>query len=358
MIQNNKNNRWSQLSLKEKAEIISSYVKNGYLSRKDIVEDFNNNYNKFHQSQANFIQRLNNNDTRYIQDENGTPMTHRMSYVTEDNGAVMFPEVQDNNGTLEIGDYNTASQRGDTLHVSVPFAEYYSENYKSDYPEFFNQFAYGSSLNYPFSKQPIPAVRFDFGGDMPQYGDFIYQSKVPPQPYNYNAPEFSLQKDWSGIKTTGNRPYNQDYIDYIDSSLADKGIDSLHRAAIVGNVIEESGGNPFAVDSTNTYQGILQWGPDRYVIGKEKDPYVELDNQINYLISTLNNLTDKKSWSHGGKGSGYNSLKDAYKKYTEGKTIDDIMHAFTWGYVRPTGKDKSYSNRLKVAKQVYNKIGQ
>lgn len=144
MIQNNKNNRWSQLSLKEKAEIISSYVRNGYLNRKDIVEDFNNNYNKFHQSQANFIQRLNNNDTRYIQDENGIPMTHRMSYVTEDNDAVMFPEVQDNNGTLEIGDYNTASQRGDTLHVSIPFADYYSRNYKADYPEFFNKFDDGS----------------------------------------------------------------------------------------------------------------------------------------------------------------------------------------------------------------------
>lgn len=163
-----------------------------------------------------------------------------------------------------------------------------------------------------------------------------------------------LPIDWSGIKTTNNRPYNQEYIDYIDNKLTKAGLSNLQKAGIIGNIIEESGGNPFAVDSTNTYNGLLQWGAERYAVGKEKDPYREIDNQIQYLLNTIDNLTDSKSWTHGGKGSGYNSLKDAHKKYSEGETLEDVMHGFTWGYVRPAGKQNSYLNRLKVAQQIYD----
>lgn len=144
MIKQDKNSRWSQLSLKEKAEIIGLYVKNGYSSRDDIVTDFNKSYDNFQSSPANFVSRLRNNDTRSIPDENGIPMTHRMSYITEDGGAVMFPEVQNVDGTLQIGGYNSAVNQRDTVHTSVPFAEWYSRNYKKDYPKFFNKFDDGS----------------------------------------------------------------------------------------------------------------------------------------------------------------------------------------------------------------------
>lgn len=131
---------WKDLSLREKRELMKIYVANGVTNRSDIVRDYDSNVANFANSPANFVQRLRDNDGRYIVSNEGDPMTHRMSYVTEDNGAVMFPEVQDNNGALEVGDYNSAVNRRDTVHTSIPFAQYYSEHYKRDYPQFFSRF--------------------------------------------------------------------------------------------------------------------------------------------------------------------------------------------------------------------------
>lgn len=279
-------------------------------------------------------------------------------------------------GETEVADaFNRVSkilQVPDIVSDSVKFIK--------DFATPIEQFAYGSPLVHPFSKTPIPAVRYAGGGfkdslmklfapkyTQEKFGDAFAAARSDGQRYfrwngnRYNTNTKEQQQmmentiDWSGIQTTGGRRYNADYINYINNSLEKSGIDSLHRSAILGNIIEESGGDPFAIDSTKTYSGLLQWGPDRYVIGDEKDPYREIDNQLAYFLSTQGNLTDKKSWTHGGKGSGYNSLKDAYNRYSTADNLEDVMHALTWGYVRPAGKQDSYNNRLRVAQQVYDR---
>ena len=162
--------------------------------------------------------------------------------------------------------------------------------------------------------------------------------------------------DYSGLKTTNNRKYNPKYISYISDSLKNSGISDIKRASILANIIEESGGNPFALDSTGKFYGLLQWAGDRYAPTKEKDVYKEIDNQLKYITDTIGNSTDKKSWTHGGTGSGYNSLKDAMTDF-DSDDLDTAMKGFTLGYVRPTGKIDSYNNRLKVAKQLYDLKG-
>lgn len=164
--------------------------------------------------------------------------------------------------------------------------------------------------------------------------------------------------DYSGIATTNHRKYNQDYISYIDSSLANANLAPAQRASILANIIEESGGNPFALDSTGKFYGLMQWADDRYQATGEQDPYREIDNQVNHILNTLGNTTDGKSWTHGGTGSGYNSYKDAMTDF-DSDDLATAMKGFTLGYVRPTGKMASYNNRLKVAEQLlerYNNI--
>ena len=161
--------------------------------------------------------------------------------------------------------------------------------------------------------------------------------------------------DWSDIVTTNNRPYNKDYINYINKSLINSGYNNNQRASILANIIEESGGNPFA-EGPGGYYGLLQWGSERYSKGKETDAYKEIDNQLKYLNDTIGNTKDKKSWTHGGKGSGYNSFSDAMNAYNS-DDLNKVMHGFTWGYVRPAGKQNSYLNRQKVADQLINKEG-
>ena len=168
---------------------------------------------------------------------------------------------------------------------------------------------------------------------------------------------FSKDPDFSNIETTDNRGYNTEYIDYINSALAEKGYDDRRRAVILGNIIEESGGDPFSVSDTGKYKGLLQWGPDRFIGTESEDPYREIDRQLDYLYSTIDNIEDQKSWTHGGKGSGYAKGKDAHNMFRlDLSPIEELQRAFSYGYVRPRGKEASMNNRMKVVDQVFNRI--
>lgn len=161
--------------------------------------------------------------------------------------------------------------------------------------------------------------------------------------------------DYSGIVTTNNRPYNADYIAYIDKALRRGGMNPMQRASVLANIIEESGGDPFA-EGPGGFYGLVQWSGDRYKKTGEKDAYKEIDNQVKTILDTAGNSTDRISWTHGGKGSGYNSFKDAMDAYN-GDDLAGVMRGYTLGYVRPAGGVSSYNNRLKVAEQIYGLDG-
>ena len=167
--------------------------------------------------------------------------------------------------------------------------------------------------------------------------------------------KYAPNVDFSGLKTTNNRPYNPEYITYIDRALRRGGMNDLKRASVLANIIEESGGDPFAVGPGDFY-GLLQWSGDRYKKTGEKDIYKEIDNQVKYILDTQDNATDRMSWTHGGTGSGYNSLKESMAAFG-GNNLKDVMRGYTFGYVRPAGGVDSYNNRYKVADQIYNLSG-
>lgn len=164
--------------------------------------------------------------------------------------------------------------------------------------------------------------------------------------------------NWSGLKLTGGRPYNEEYIDYIYNRLLDYGYDYDTVSILVGNILEESGGDPYARDGQ--FKGILQWEDSRYKIKDDEDPFNELDNQIEYLHNTLDNLTDRVSWAHGGTGSGYMSNVDARNAFLYGKDISTRNHGLSFGYVRPHKgyKDRmlATNNRLNVVNQVLERV--
>ena len=160
--------------------------------------------------------------------------------------------------------------------------------------------------------------------------------------------------DFSKIATTRGRGYRTPNLTRINEGLSELPLDQ--RAAILGSIIEESGGNPYAKNTSGAYQGLLQWGADRYR-PLSRDPETELNNQVQYIKESINNSTDGKSWTHGGKGSGYNSKDETYNTFhDEEAPFDKKFRAFSYGYVRPQGKEDSYQNRLKVGKKVLNKL--
>ena len=129
----------------------------------------------------------------------------------------------------------------------------------------------------------------------------------------------------------------------------------MQQASILSAIIHESGGDPFAVNkNTGRDYGLLQW-VDRYKKSNETNPYKEIDNQLNYLYSTLDNLDDGVSWTHGGKGSGYSSLQDAHADFY-GNDLTSVNRGLNLGYIRSSGKHAAANNREMTAKQIYDII--
>lgn len=160
--------------------------------------------------------------------------------------------------------------------------------------------------------------------------------------------------DFRGIKLTRGRKYSVPMAERLNDSL--QYLPIKQRAIVLADMMEESGLDPLAKSTGDEYQGLLQWGADRYKI-TSNDKEKELIKQLQNLRNTINDTTDSKSWTHGGKGSGYNTLKDAYIAFNDTtNTLDQMHRGFSFGYVRPTGKEDSHQNRLKVAQQVYNRM--
>ena len=156
------------------------------------------------------------------------------------------------------------------------------------------------------------------------------------------------------IKLTRGREYSVPMAERLNDSL--QYLPIKQRAIVLADMMEESGLDPLAKSAGDEYQGLLQWGADRYKITSD-DREKELTKQLQNLRNTINDTTDSKSWTHGGKGSGYNTLKDAYIAFNDTtNTLDQMHRGFSFGYVRPTGKEDSHQNRLKVAQQVYNRM--
>lgn len=161
--------------------------------------------------------------------------------------------------------------------------------------------------------------------------------------------------DFTNIKTSDGRGYNSDYIERAYSTLKKSNLTKKQQAVVLASIIEESGGDPFALNKNSGKDyGTLQW-VDRYPKSNETDPYKEIDNQMGYFLNTINNLDDQVSWTHGGKGSGYQSRKDAYNDFNS-EDIETINKGFVLGHVRPAGKHASAKNRIGVAEQIYDRI--
>lgn len=301
-------------------------------------------------SNANFVKRLKDPNRKYIK-KGDTIYTHLMSYVTDNNGAIVYPEVQNTNNGLKIFKGRQALDRaieyGDTLHMSIPEAEAFTKQYKDYYPGFKlggKTEVKNDYLTIPLKGNPL----YDITGET-KYSDYVTK----------HGPDFST------IKTTNNRPYNQYNVETAYEYFKSKELNDYQIAAFLANAIEESGIEPYALDKTGVYYGISQWDNSRYSVirksKKDKDYSIEdeskyLNNQLAYYYNSVMNGNTTSDWNHGGKGSGYNTAADARQAFRNATSVDDAIKALVLGYVRPTGGINSYKNRAKVAEQIYKLI--
>ena len=164
-----------------------------------------------------------------------------------------------------------------------------------------------------------------------------------------------MPTDFTGITTTGTREYDAASISAINEKLKARNYSKEDRAAILGTIIEESGGDPFAKSKSGAYQGLLQWGADRYRPKSSKKDQ-ELNNQVQYILDTIDNTKGGINWTHGGDHSGYNTGQEAHDAFRNSDDFAGKVRAFSYGYVRPAGKEASSKNRVKTGGQVLDRL--
>lgn len=164
------------------------------------------------------------------------------------------------------------------------------------------------------------------------------------------------QIDFSSLKKVTNRKINEDNIRYIYNRLSDSYLSKDQISTILAAIISESGGDPL-IKGSGTSKGLLQWYDDRYKISSD-NPKTELDNQISFILNSLTNIKDNKSWTHGGKGSGYNKSTDAFNEFFNKESdLEHLNKSLNLAFVRPKGKHNSVQNRLDIARKIGSIIG-
>ena len=103
--------------------------------------------NRTNQKNIDFINRLKDPNRKFITNwENPNQIaTHKMSWATDDKGAIIYPNVQNIKGKLidftrppynKWAGYNSAIQNNDTIQATPEVAQEYTTNYKKFYPQF------------------------------------------------------------------------------------------------------------------------------------------------------------------------------------------------------------------------------
>lgn len=174
---------------------------------------------------------------------------------------------------------------------------------------------------YNFSKGGV--LKFDMGG-------MLEDPSIPSEPVRNKG------IDWEGFSQVYGKAINPDNMRTIESKLT--GLSSSQKGAVLANVLEESGGDPNA--KSGQYTGLLQSAPNR--LGGR-----DMQSQLNNILKTVA-AYDSTNWTHGGNGSGYQSAGQAFQTWRTNPNDYNVVHSFTYGYVRPANSSKAFSERWKV----------
>lgn len=171
--------------------------------------------------------------------------------------------------------------------------------------------------------------------------------------------------DFSKLPTTNHRRYNKDYTQRAYNYFKSRGANDYQIAGMLANLVEESGVEPYALDSSGVYYGLSQWDNTRYSAARKskkdknyssENEIKDLDSQLEYYYNTLFDGNTKSDWHHGGEGSGYQTAVEARQAFRDAQTVDDATKAVVLGYTRPKGHIDSYKNRARVAEEIYKRI--
>lgn len=164
-----------------------------------------------------------------------------------------------------------------------------------------------------------------------------------------------FKSKYENMKRVGkgtHRTMDVDGMNMIYDALYDKGFNQRQIEAVLGNIIEESGGNPYAVSDYGGFKGLFQESDKRYPpkeFEKDKERFKgDKRGYINYMIDRFyDHVQDAGMYSI--KDPKYNKAIHAVSEFMSEDPDTDYSYPLVYAFEAPSDKEGTYKNRKSVS---------
>lgn len=164
-----------------------------------------------------------------------------------------------------------------------------------------------------------------------------------------------FKSKYENMKRVGkgkHRTMDVEGMNMIYDALYDKGFNQRQIEAVLGNIIEESGGNPYAVSEDGKFRGLFQEYYKRYPPKEfERDKERFKSNKrgyINYMIDRFyDHVQDAGKYSI--KDTKYKKAIHAVNEFMSEDPDTDYSYPLVYAFEAPSDKEGTYKNRKSVS---------
>lgn len=164
-----------------------------------------------------------------------------------------------------------------------------------------------------------------------------------------------FKSKYENMKRVGkgtHRTMDVDGMNMIYDALYDKGFNQRQIEAVLGNIIEESGGNPYAVSDYGGFKGLFQESDKRYPpkeFEKDKERFKgDKRGYINYMIDRFyDHVQDDGMYSI--KDTKYNKAIHVVSEFMSEDPDTDYSYPLVYAFEAPSDKEGTYKNRKSVS---------
>ena len=164
-----------------------------------------------------------------------------------------------------------------------------------------------------------------------------------------------FKSKYENMKRVGkgtHRTMDVDGMNMIYDALYDKGFNQRQIEAVLGNIIEESGGNPYAVSDYGGFKGLFQESDKRYPpkeFEKDKERFKgDKRGYINYMIDRFyDHVQDAGKYSI--KDTKYDKAIHAVNEFMSEDPDTDYSYPLVYAFEAPSDKEGTYKNRKSVS---------
>lgn len=164
-----------------------------------------------------------------------------------------------------------------------------------------------------------------------------------------------FKSKYENMKRVGkgkHRTMDVEGMNVIYDALYDKGFNQRQIEAVLGNIIEESGGNPYAVSEDGKFRGLFQEYYKRYPpkeFERDKERFKsDKRGYINYMIDRFyDHVQDAGKYSI--KDTKYKKAIHAVNEFMSEDPDTDYSYPLVYAFEAPSDKEGTYENRKSVS---------